>query len=92
MIGEDEANVLEELIDDVSDPEEWRAFIERIGAEEHMRANELNSTYITYILEKQNKRLLLAEHDSGNGEIRVLYLFGDRDEPVEKIARIILRF
>ena len=92
MIGETEANVLEGFVDHVDSREAWQEFVERIGAEEHVRADEYQRTYVTYILEKQNKRLLLAEYDPGDGEIRVIYLFGDIDEPVERMAEIILRF
>ena len=92
MIGQQEADVLEQFVNHVEDVDEWRAFLERIDAEEYERAHEYRDTYVIYILEKQNKRLLLAEHDSGDGEIAVLYLFGSRDEPVEIMARIILRF
>ena len=92
MIGEEEADILEGFLDHVDNLEEWRAFLERIDTREYGRASEYQNTYITYILEKQNKRLLLAEHDPGDGTIQVIYLFGDREEPVEGIARIILRF
>ena len=92
MIGDTEAYVLEGFIDHVSNSEDWRIFIEGIGAEEYDRSTGYEYVYIMYILEKQNKRLLLAEHDPGDGNIRVLYLFGDRDEPVEVMARIVLRF
>ena len=92
MIGGEEADVLRGFVGYVDARQEWQEFIERIGAEEYERASEYRDTYITYTLEKQNKRLILAEHDPGDGEIRVFYLFGDRDEPVEAMTRIILGF
>jgi len=92
MIGEARANALEGFVDHVANQSEWREFIEQIGAEEFERANEYQKNYVTYILEKQNKRLLLAEYESGDGKVRVLYLFGDRDEPIERMSIIILKF
>jgi len=92
MIGEDEASALEGFVEHVGSPEEWQDFVQRIGVEEHERASEHRATYVMYILEKQNKRLILAEHDKRDGEVQVMYLFGDRDEPIEKMARIILEF
>ena len=92
MIGDMEAYILEDFVEETGDPEDWWAFVERIGAKEYDRSMGYRHTFVIYILEKQNKRLLLAEYDPGDGDIRVLYLFGDRDEPVEAMTRIVLRF
>ena len=92
MIGESYADILTGFVDDAADPSLWQEFIRSIDAEVFERAEEYQGNYVTYILEKQNKRLLLAEHVSGDGEVRVLYLFGDRSEPVERMSIIILKF
>jgi len=92
MIGQEEAERLESFVDSVRDPEEWQQFIVHIGAEEDRVASEPSYTYTTYILEKQNKRLLLAMQEAPDGQIRVTYLFGDREEPMVSMARIVLNF
>ena len=92
MIGETEANVLEGFVDHVDSQEAWHEFVERIDAKEYERANEYRETFVTYILEKQNKRLLLAKHEAGDGGIEVMYLFEDREEPIATMAVILILF
>jgi len=92
MIGQEEADRLESFVNSVDNPEEWQQFIMRIGAEEDRIANEPGYTYTTYILEKQNKRLLLAKQEEAAGQIHIKYLFGDREESMVSMARIVLNF
>jgi len=92
MIGQEEADRLEQFVNSVHIPEEWQQFVQRIGVEEDWVAVELNYIYTTYTLEKQNKRLVLAQQKSADGQVRVVYLFGDRDEPVATLAKILLEF
>jgi len=91
MIGQEEADRLERFVNSVDDPEEWQQFIQRIGAEEGLFAVQRDAYYTTYILEKQNKRLLLAQQEAADGTIRAIHIFGDRDEPMPAISVILLR-
>ena len=92
MIGEDEAENLEWYVDNGMTLEEWDGFVERIRATFDRQGTSVRNTYTIYLLEKQNKRLLLARQESPEGQIRIRYLFGDRDEPEEIMAGIILLF
>ena len=92
MIGQEEADRLEYFVTSVDDGEEWQQFIQRIGAEEEQIVLEPYRTYTTYLLERQNKRLLLARQETAAGQNRVLYIFEDRDEPMIAMSIILLRF
>lgn len=93
MIGEDEAALLEGYTKGAVSEADWQDFLDHIGATVSQTAGELDFDYTVYRLEKQNKRLLLAEQRAmAGGSIRVVYVFGEKEDAPVKVTQFILQF
>lgn len=93
MIGEDEASILDNFVKGPVSENDWQAFLGRIDAKQDESANEPAYEYNVYILEKQDKRLLLAEKKPMEGGImQTFYCFDQSDYEPMKITQIILQF
>lgn len=93
MIGKEEAEQLEGFLKGAVNESAWRDFLKRIDARRDESASELVYEYTIYILEKQDKRLQLAEQKPNEGGImQVAYYFDQKDVEPIKLTQIILQF
>lgn len=93
MIGETNAQKLDGFDKGGTDKQAMELFINEIGAKISNKANaQDDSEYFLYILEKQNKRLWIAEKRGKNNKSQIIYNFGSIDEKVPKMPKIILSF
>lgn len=92
MIGEDEAAQLEAFEAAGADVALWREFIERIGAEESRVGADGDYIYTMYVLQKQDKQLILADRaDLSDGSVAVVSLFGPKGD-LPRITKVMLMF
>lgn len=92
MIGVEEAALLYEYQSSGVAEAEWLEFLERIQAEVDMEATEHQHDYKTYLLEKQNKQLILAEErEHTGGNLRVQFEFRDKGE-IPYMYEVVLWF
>lgn len=92
MIGEEDAELLAVFEAGSVDEQAWEDFLVRIGAHKEDSAFEPDYTYNLYVLEKQDKQLLLADRVSvADGAITVLSQFGYIEE-IPLMMRVILMF
>lgn len=91
MIGEDEAEELAAFENGLVDEAAWRDFLERIGAQVERVAEEYDYGYVLYLLQKQDKQLILAERKEVNGgEIKVVSQFGVQEELAPLVEYIMM--
>ena len=92
MIGTEDAALLASFEAAQPSAPEWQSFIARIGATTQDYAAEPQNTYRIYLLEKQDKQLLLFEKQaSQTGAITVLSHFGIKED-LPHIMDVILMF
>lgn len=92
MIGEEEAENLVRFETESVTEQEWQEFLQRIGASQERTAEETDYTYCTYLLEKQDKQLLLAEQRAkDSGKIRVISMF-DKIQETPPMLEIVFLF
>lgn len=91
MIGQEHADRLEQFVGEGGSQEELEVFLNEIGAEEEDIATEPHSTYRKFVLEKQDKRLIIGlKEPAGGGGIKIRYWFGSQTENDLKMMQIIL--
>ena len=92
MIGAEEAQQLKNFETQNPEASSWEAFLHHIGAHEEEQALEYDYSYKLYVVEEQNKQLILAERKSlEDGSIKVLSLFGQTQE-LPRMVKVILMF
>lgn len=93
MIGTAEAQLLEGYVVSQAEEAEWLLFLEQIGAKEQDSAYEEGISYTRYLLEKRDKRLVLAcRKEQGSSLLRIAYWFGDTEETEVEIEHVVLYF
>ena len=94
MIGDEPAAQLEGMTENGADIEEWRAFLDSIGAEGYETSTGMDGyIYNIYILEKQDKRLtLIDKYLDGGSDVELKYVFGPKSDPEPDMVGIILSF
>lgn len=93
MIGEENAAKLNYWIESTVENEAAELFMQEIGAEQCDQASEYEYQYKMYKLIKQDKRLFIAVKQSeSSGVCKVLYTFGQIEEPELEPWHVILLF
>lgn len=93
MIGAGAAARLEALVTGSVQRAQWEEFLNEIGAEAVETAADYDSSYTISILEKQEKRLFLAEcRQLESDTVSAFYIFDSRNTELMKMTQVILTF